>query len=580
MHAEEQRRLGRRRLLDVDLVVLVLTLEQRAHAGSEHEIGVLIDQIRVEEHCEVRDGDAPVVRVGDVPAVHDLSHEVTHVGPRRGDLVGLEIVLEDRAAHEQVAAVEGVRARETHGAELAPAEHERVEEGEREEHGPVSERLGRLIEVGLAEHGPREAHVGLHVGGRLVGHLDGRLHDALGDEHERGQAWRLGGHEAAEVFVPDLGSDLELALKHRQPALHEVHVLQESPATLAREAVEHVLAVLLLALAHRDGDEVALKVGVAELLAQSLNLIAGVDTREEHKEEWRLVRRVNEGVLEVKGRLNHEAVAQVSLDEVRERGSHAICAQGADDAQLLEARSLLEPVARQVLALGLRVLDELAPRLHVELEVLGQRFEEFDLFERMDASPLLDGQVLLHLGRHRRRVGDAGARDEVVDRVALHLVATYEHAQQEHRRDDELVLVEEAATRVVEDLKCDIVHEVDEALVELLTELLGVLHIVARSCGRRLLLLEPFELELGHDHVVAVVILPVVARQLAPGDGALEDDVERGERVEVESVHLEQVREQEEHERAAVGHRTVHLRGLDHDHLGLLGDHNLLAHLD
>ena len=48
----------------------------------------------------------------------------------------------------------------------------------------------------------------------------------------------------------------------------------------------------------------------------------------------------------------------------------------------------------------------------------------------------------------------------------------------------------------------------------------------------------------------------------------------------MESVHLEQVREQEEHERAAVGHRTVHLRGLDHDHLGLLGDDDLLANLD
>ena len=455
-----------------------------------------------------------------------------------------------------------------------------MEEGEREEHRPVSERLGRLIEGLLVEHGPREAHVRLHVGGRLVGHLDGRLHDALGNEHERGQAGWLGGHEAAEVLVPNVGGDLELALQHRQPALHEVHVLQESPATLAREAVEHVLAVLLLALAHRDGDEVAQQVGEAELLAELLDVIARVDTREEHKEEWRLVSRVNVGVLEVKGGLDHEAVAQVSLGEVRERGCHAVRAQGADDAELLEARGLLEPVARQVLALTLRVLDELAPRLHIELEVLGQSLEELNLFERGHAAPLRHREVLLHLGRHLRRVKDAGARDEVVDGVGLHLPTAHEHAQQEHRRYDELVLVEEAATRVVEDFVREVIHEVGEALLERPGLRFGVPLLAARGGRRRLLLLEALELELGQDIVVAVVILPVIARQLAPGDGALEDDVERGERVEVESVHLEQVREQEEHERAAVGHRTVHLRGLDHDHLGLLGDHNLLAHLD
>ena len=94
--------------------------------------------------------------------------------------------------------------------------------------------------------------------------------------------------------MADLLRDLELALEHRQPALHQVDVLQEGPAALAREAVEHVLAVLLLALPHRDRDVVALLLGEAELLAERLDLVAGVDAREEHKEERRLARRVGD----------------------------------------------------------------------------------------------------------------------------------------------------------------------------------------------------------------------------------------------------------------------------------------------
>ena len=41
----------------------------------------------------------------------------------------------------------------------------------------------------------------------------------------------------------------------------------------------------------------------------------------------------------------------------------------------------------------------------VELEVLVERLEGLDLLERAHAAPLHLGQVLLHLGRHRRRVG-------------------------------------------------------------------------------------------------------------------------------------------------------------------------------
>ena len=92
--------------------------------------------------------------------------------------------------------------------------------------------LGRLVERLLREERVGAAQVGLEVGGRLVGHLDRRLQDALGHRLLRGQRRRLRGEEAAEVVVARLGGDLERALELGQPRLHQVDVLQEDPAAL------------------------------------------------------------------------------------------------------------------------------------------------------------------------------------------------------------------------------------------------------------------------------------------------------------------------------------------------------------
>ena len=203
-----------------------------------------------------------------------------------------------------------------------------------------------------------------------------RQRTALGDEHLRGHAGRLRGDEAAEVLVRDLLRDLELALEHRQPALHQVDILQKGPAALARVAVEDVLAVLLLPLAHRDRYEVAVDLGEAELVAEGLDGFAGVDAGEEHKEEGRGRRRVLEGALHREGRLHHVALAHVFDDKGCQRGGHAVGAQRAHDEQLEEGRRLLLPIAGQLLTLGRRVLDPVTPAFHVELQVLSELREE------------------------------------------------------------------------------------------------------------------------------------------------------------------------------------------------------------
>ena len=53
---------------------------------------------------------------------------------------------------------------------------------------------------------------------------------------QAGERRRLGGEEAAEVVVARLGGDLELPLERGEPRLHQVDVLQEGPAALARVA--------------------------------------------------------------------------------------------------------------------------------------------------------------------------------------------------------------------------------------------------------------------------------------------------------------------------------------------------------
>ena len=308
---------------------------------------VRLEQLGLEEHLQVRVRDAPIPRVRNVPSVHDLAKVVLDIGP--GHLVVVaQIVEEHLGAHRQVAVVERVRAREALESKLAPAERERVEEAEREEHRAEGLWLGRGLERLLAKEGVRAAQVGLEVRGRLVGHLDRRLQDALGHRLLRGQRRRLGRQVAAEVVVARLGRDLERAFKLGQPRLHQVDVLQKEPAALGSVLDDRVLGILLLALTHRNRLITAVGLCEAELLAELLNVAAGVDAREEHKEERRGRGRVLVCLLHVERGLVDVTVAHHDAHESGHRRGHAVGAHDADEQQALEERELLLPLARQL----------------------------------------------------------------------------------------------------------------------------------------------------------------------------------------------------------------------------------------
>ena len=107
-------------------------------------------------------------------SIHDLSEEVPQVLP--GDpVVGLQVVVEDVHADDQVSRVERVRLVPALGPKLASLSHHGVEVAEGEEDrlelglfGAHLQRLLLKVVKGLVQ-------VGLHPRGRLVGDLDGRL---------------------------------------------------------------------------------------------------------------------------------------------------------------------------------------------------------------------------------------------------------------------------------------------------------------------------------------------------------------------------------------------------------------------
>ena len=134
--------------------------------------------------------------------------------------------------------------------------------------------------------------------------------------------------------------------------------------------------------------------------------------------------------------------------------------------------------------------------------------------------------------------------------------------------------VEEAAAREVEDLVRDILEQVVEPLLELLGRLVGRDHLLEVNLAKETLAL------LGQDHVEQRVPggRPGDARALAR-DRGLEDDDERVERVVVERVHLVQLGEHEEHERATAGDLAVRLAADVDPLLRLDGDRHLLGNL-
>mmetsp|Transcript_24158 Transcript_24158/g.61096 ORF Transcript_24158/g.61096 Transcript_24158/m.61096 type:complete len:244 (+) Transcript_24158:1353-2084(+) len=241
-------------------------------------------------------------------SVHDVTDDAAQVGPGHG-VAKLHVAPEHPRAHCKVAGGERVAAGEAKGAETPPAQDRRVEEGEGEEHRLEQLGLGCLLEERFAERRERHAHVGLDVGGRLVGDLYRGLQDRLGHGARAGVERRLGREEAAEIGVARLRAHLEQLLELGQPALHQVHVLQEDPPAFLRKPEKRVLGVGLLALPHRDGDVTAVGRGEAHHRAELLDSATWVDSGEEYEEQRRGRSRVAEHVEERRGLLNDEMLA-------------------------------------------------------------------------------------------------------------------------------------------------------------------------------------------------------------------------------------------------------------------------------
>lgn len=92
----------------------------------------------------------------------------------------------------------------------------------------------------LVESSKGTPHIGAHVTGGLIGNLDASLQNGLW--HNLG-LWSsvdgLSREEASEVGVSSLCCDLQLALQVGDPALHEVHIVQEHPATFLGVLVQN-----------------------------------------------------------------------------------------------------------------------------------------------------------------------------------------------------------------------------------------------------------------------------------------------------------------------------------------------------
>jgi len=105
----------------------------------------------------------------------------------------------------------------------------------------------------LVEGSKGTPHIGAHVTRGLIGNLDASLQNGLW--HNLGLWSSIDGlsrEEASEVWMSSLSRNLQLALQVGDPALHEVHVVQEDPATFLGVLVQNGLSWPFLTLHNRS----------------------------------------------------------------------------------------------------------------------------------------------------------------------------------------------------------------------------------------------------------------------------------------------------------------------------------------
>eukprot|EP00968_Pinguiococcus_pyrenoidosus_P021236 scaffold2724_cov260-Pinguiococcus_pyrenoidosus.AAC.23 len=310
------------------------------------------------------------------------------------------------------------------GAELAPLLYVRVEEGNAAQQSFECSRLAARLEVLLLDQvRKRLDHVGFDAVGRLVRHL----HAVLEHGH-REVACRRRREEQPEVVVDGARPARQVhdhGLHGRQPALGKHCVLEQDPVTCLASSSHEPLGNRALALAQRHKVNA---VGIAALESKAEHHVRGIGTLRQDEDARRGLVQVVEYLLHARDRALLEALPEL----------------GAHEA--------LNAVLQKILP---EDLQQQQPHEQIELSLISTGLLSGT---RLDAYPGLRGEqqvpgclaydVWAGIGRHAAPVHHARTTREELPLCLVDLARVSQDAEGEKRREQNLVLLEQAAADV------------------------------------------------------------------------------------------------------------------------------------
>ena len=167
------------------------------------------------------------------------------------------------------------------------------------------------------------------------------------------------------------------------------------------------------------------------------------------EEDRRVVVGLVEGLEDVEGLLLDVALAHHLADEVGQRRGNAVGADRAQQQQAVELADLLEGLGH-VRGLRVGLVVPLLPLQHVGLQRLAERREGRDALQGAAGRPDVVVQEGLERVGHGGRVEVHLSDDQVAHLLRQQLARAQQDSQGEHGAHDQLVLLEEAAARVLE----------------------------------------------------------------------------------------------------------------------------------